>query len=597
MTAAAGAPAAGATNEIVYRAGQVIFREGDPSDRAYVVVSGRVEITKAGEEGALRIGVLKAGDLLGELGVLGDAPRSATARALEHTVLRALSAQELLRALETGGEASLPLVRVLVRKLHSASDLLVDEAAREELLRPAPRVPGTGPLLRLGRRLFRRRRRSARQRVIEFLPDVVGLEERPAPFAARALLLAIVALVVAAVVWASMVEVDRVVTARGRLVSTGRHVLIQPLETGVVRSIDVAVGQTVREGDRLAVLDPTFAEADLAAMQALLTSLDAQVARLRAELDGDTPERFSADEAEDALQRGLYLDRLATQEARARALDAEIREVAAQQLSNGRDRQSLAAQLAVYDELVEMRRGLMQRELSSRVQYLDALSQKLALERELIQRETEAPELEQRHAALVARLEGLASEARAQAAEELQKALRERDNLLEDLRKAERRKGLVELSAPADAVVLDIGKAAGVGSVIQQAEPLFTLLPLNAPLELLAEVTPSDIGRLRVGDPVRIKVDALPYQRHGTLDGAVRLISEDTFERDGPQGREAVYRVWATLESTAFRDVPEDFRLIPGMTGTGEIQIGSRRLLSYFVYPVLRVLDESFREP
>ncbi|HET6468913.1 MAG TPA: cyclic nucleotide-binding domain-containing protein, partial [Geminicoccaceae bacterium] len=106
---ATGTAAATMTSEVVYRAGQVIFREGDPSDRAYLVVSGRVEITKAGEEGALRIGVLKAGDLLGELGVLGDAPRSATARALEHTVVRALSARELLRALEGGGDQSLPL--------------------------------------------------------------------------------------------------------------------------------------------------------------------------------------------------------------------------------------------------------------------------------------------------------------------------------------------------------------------------------------------------------------------------------------------------------------------------------------------------------
>ncbi|HET6519626.1 MAG TPA: HlyD family type I secretion periplasmic adaptor subunit [Geminicoccaceae bacterium] len=587
---------AAATSEVVYRAGQVIFREGDPSDRAYLIVSGRVEITKAGEEGALRIGVLKAGDLLGELGVLGDAPRSATARALEHTVLRALSARELLRALEGGGDQSLPLVRVLVGKLRSASDLLVDEAAREELLRPAPRTPGASLLRRLGGP-FRRRRRSARQRIVEFLPDVVGLEERPAPFAARALLLAIVALVVAAVAWASMVEIDRVVTARGKLVSTGRHVLIQPLETSVVRAIEVGVGQTVRRGDRLAVLDPTFAEADLAAMQGLLASLDAQIARLRAELDGTAPERFSADPAEEALQRALYEDRRSTLEARARSLDAEVREVRAQQLSNERDLESLGAQLAVYEELVQMRRGLMERELSSRVQYLDALSQKLALEREVTQRANAAPELEQRHAALAAKLEGLGSEARAQAAEELQKVLRERDNLLEDLRKAERRKGLVELTAPADAVVLDVGRPAAVGSVIQQAEPLFTLLPLNAPLELLVEVTPQDIGRLRVGDPVRIKIDALPFQRHGTLDGGLRLISEDTFERDGPLGPTAAYRAWVTLEPAGFRDVPADFRLIPGMTATGEIQIGSRRLLSYFVYPVLRVLDESFREP
>jgi membrane fusion protein, hemolysin D len=572
--------------------GQIVFREGASSDLAYVLVSGRIEITKRTDEGEITLGKLRKGDILGEIGALTGQPRSATARALEHTTLRTLTRDELLQLLASDQGENLPLVLKLVDKIRSASDLVTDDVARARLFRPAPaRTPWPLRLLpRFGRR------QSARQKILDFLPEIVSLEERRPPAAASIILWTIALLLFTGAAWASMVSVDRVVTAQGKIATTGRHILVQPIELGVIRTIDVAAGQVVSKGQVLATLDPTFAEAELTASEDLLVSLNAEVVRLQAELSGEVPDHFAADPEVDALQRSLYDQRLANYQAGLRALDAELAEVRAQQAKNQANRGVLEDEVAVLAELSGMRRELLQRNAGSRAQYLETYGQELSLREQIARLDGEAPELEQREAALIARREGAVSQQRADTAAALQEAIRKRDSVHEELRKAERRSGLVQLQAPADAVVLEIAKL-NVGSVIREAEPLFTLLPLNVPLEAQLEVNPRDIGRIRRADPVRIKLDALPFQRHGTLEGEVRLISEDAFEVDTPQGKTAAYRVNVDLGPIDLRDVPADFRLIPGMTLTAEIRIGERRLITYFLYPIIRAVDESFREP
>ena len=581
-----------ANGERSFNPGQTIFREGQASDLAYVVVEGRVEISKRSDEGDTVLGKLRKGDVLGEIGVLTGQPRSATARALEHTTLRALSRDELLALLGSEGGESLPLVLKLVDKIRSASDLVTDDVARARLFRPAPaRTPWPLRVLpRFGRQ------RSAREKIQEFLPEIVALEERRPPAAASIVLWTIALLLMTGAAWASMVSVDRVVTATGKIATTGRHILVQPIELGVIRSIDVAAGQVVSKGEVLATLDPTFAEAELTASEDLLVSLNAEVVRLQAELSGEMPAQFAADPEVDALQRALFDQRAASYEAQLRTLDAQLAEVRAQQAKNQAHRGAIAEEVAVLSELSGMRRELLERNAGSRAQYLETLGQELQLREQIARLDGEAPELEQREKALIARRDGLASERRAEVAAMLQEAIRKRDSVLEELRKAERRSGLVQLTAPADAVVLEIAKL-NVGSVIREAEPLFTLLPLNVPLEAQLDVNPRDIGRIRRADPVRIKLEALPFQRHGTLAGEVRLISEDAFEIETPQGKSAAYRVNVDLGPIALRDVPADFRLIPGMTLAAEIRIGERRLITYFLYPIIRAVDESFREP
>jgi HlyD family secretion protein len=152
-------------------------------------------------------------------------------------------------------------------------------------------------------------------------------------------------------------------------------------------------------------------------------------------------------------------------------------------------------------------------------------------------------------------------------------------------------------------VVLELGQRS-IGSVAKEAEPLVTLVPADNRVEAEVDVDSSDVARLRVGDSVRVKFDALPFQRHGTVDGTLRVITENSFQPDKnrngdskPDGQPAFFRARIALGPLALRDVPADFRLIPGMTATAEIKVGRRTIISYLLDPIVRLFDESLREP
>jgi len=120
------------------------------------------------------------------------------------------------------------------------------------------------------------------------------------------------------------------------------------------------------------------------------------------------------------------------------------------------------------------------------------------------------------------------------------------------------------------------------------------------------DIKSRDIARVRIGDSTRIKLDAFPFQRHGTLPGQVRVISEDASagnisseagNRGKMQQADSFYRTRIEILATKLRDVPDGFRLMPGMKVRTEIKIGKRSIITYFLYPIIRAFDESLREP
>lgn len=442
---------------------------------------------------------------------------------------------------------------------------------------------------------------------LEYLPDGAAIEHAPLPWLARSTLYVLAGLLVALVLWAGFAQVDRIVTAGGRLMTTAPLVVAQPLETAVVRGVDVQVGDRVRAGDRLATLDPTFAAADLADLTAKLASVEAQLGRLRAELDGSdySPAANSPDAAVQAAilerRRAEYRSRLASLDEKAGQLDSAI-------AASRRAQAGLAERLAVVGEVEDIRRQLQERQTGSRLTWLEARVERLRIRDELTA-------LQDREQASAHELRGIQAdraafvdEWRRKTAEELVEQSRQRATLVEQIAKAERRRSLVTLTAPVDAVVLEVAKRS-VGSVIREAEPLVTLVPADVPLEVEAEIPSRDIGLVRVGDFVRVKLDAFPFQRHGTLPGEIRTISADAFTHDaqgaqgaanpdGPRaGPGAVFRARIRLTDTRLEAVPAGTNLSPGMVASAEIRVGTRSVLSYFLYPVIRVLDESIREP
>jgi HlyD family secretion protein len=185
--------------------------------------------------------------------------------------------------------------------------------------------------------------------------------------------------------------------------------------------------------------------------------------------------------------------------------------------------------------------------------------------------------------------------------QELVDTFAKRNSTAEDLKKAELRRQLIVLTAPVDSVVLEVGSRS-VGSVVREAETLFVLVPREAVLQAEVNVDGKDIGQVAVGQQVRLKFDAFPFQKHGTGLGVVRTISQDSFAReaksDGPsRSTPPYYRVLVDLTDMRLRNLPEQFQMIPGMTVRAEMTAGHRSVISYFLYPLLRGLDESIREP
>jgi HlyD family secretion protein len=169
---------------------------------------------------------------------------------------------------------------------------------------------------------------------------------------------------------------------------------------------------------------------------------------------------------------------------------------------------------------------------------------------------------------------------------------------LQQLQKADKRSKLVSLYAPQDAVVLEIAKLSP-GSVVQGAETFFTLVPLNTKLEVEVQINSMDVGYIKIGDAVRLKLDAYPFQRHGTLDGLVRSISQDAFKRDmsAKGGLDAYYLARVSFEDGRLRNMVESSQLMPGMTLTAEIVVGKRTIMSYIAWPITKGLEEAAREP
>ena len=182
--------------------------------------------------------------------------------------------------------------------------------------------------------------------------------------------------------------------------------------------------------------------------------------------------------------------------------------------------------------------------------------------------------------------------------EELLNTMRERDSLKEQMQKADRRSSLVQLTAPVDSVVLEIAKFSE-GSIIQPAETFFTLVPLNVKLEAEVQIDAVDVGYIKIGHPVHVKLDAFPYQKHGVIDATVRIISEDAFKKDTANNTagSAYYMGRMALGSINLINMTDKSRLLPGMTLSVEIVVGKRSVLSYLAWPLTKGLNEAIREP
>src|SRR5262245_22805225 len=382
-----------------------------------------------------------------------------------------------------------------------------------------------------------RREIGRRGQELAFLPAALEIVETPPSPIGRSIAATLIMLCCGALAWAWWGTVDIVASATGKIVPSSRSKIIQPFETGVVRAIRAQDGQAVKAGDVLIELDPTVAAAERDHLRNDLFAEQVNIARLRAALgQGDNPMAdFKPPADSDPVlintQRQLLLNQVTEHHAKIAALARRQAEKEAEQATITATIHKVETLIPVIQARVDMRKTLLDKQLVSKVSYLDSLQLLVEQQEELSVQQSHLHEAEAAEASIREMRSQAEAEYRHALSDELAQAYQKANGLAQALVKAEQRTNLQQLRAPVDGVVQQLAIHT-VGGVVTPAQVLLVVVPRDSQLEIEAMVSNRDIGFVRPGQEAEVKIDTFNFTRYGLLHGRVLNVSQDAIARD-----------------------------------------------------------------
>jgi len=440
---------------------------------------------------------------------------------------------------------------------------------------------------------------------VSFESATAEIVARHHPFRERAVLYFFVVLLAALMVFISVVHLDRRVTAPGRIVPIGGALTVQPLEKAIISRILVQVGDVVKKGQVLATCDPTFVQADLVALQEKVASLEAQKRRMEGEEAGH-PFQTDPGRAYDLLQSTIRQKRATEFAAGITDFDQRISSSEAQIVGFRESITDLQARLKIAKEGEDMYTRMEAAGVATHLDVIAAQDKALDMLHQLTEQKNDLIAAEHLLESLKEQRKVFVHKWQDDNLDKLTTVRDQYEQAVNDLTKAKKLSELVNLEAPVDAVVLKIPELSQ-GGVAMDAEPLFSLMPLDSPIEVDAQIDAQDSGFVKVGDPATIKFEAFKFLEHGTGEGVVKTISQDTFTQADDQdtvtkntqnqSRPPFYDARIKITGLHLHDVPPNTRLIPGMTLEADIIVGRRTIIWYLLGPMLRSGSDAMHEP
>ena len=429
---------------------------------------------------------------------------------------------------------------------------------------------------------------------LEFLPAALEVVETPAPPLPRMAALTLSALLFVTIGWACLGQVDMVSAARGKLIPAGGGKVVQPLEVGIVTAIRVHDGEHVRKGDVLVELEPTETRAERDRLEGELTSAKLDVARLQTvalgksfQGGGDGSAMVARREAESA--RAELQEKLATLDRQIEQHQAEIAEAEAEV-------SRLEALLPIDEKSTAVFQTLAKKGYGSTLQLLQAQEKEEDTRRQLEVQRRKAPELQAEIAGLRQQRAETAAETAKGDLGDLADAQTKAASLQQQLTGADERLKTRTLSAPVDGTVQELSIHT-VGGVVQPAETLLRIAPAGVGVEVEAKLPNKDVGFVRAGMPVTVKVETFPFTRYGVIKGRVVDVSDDAVSEKRPDGSEELtYVVHVALSRDTMDIDGRTVRLGPGMAVTAEVKTGQRRVIQFVLSPLAKAVNEAGRE-
>jgi hemolysin D len=422
----------------------------------------------------------------------------------------------------------------------------------------------------------------------EFRPLLVEIEERPLNPLGRALLWTVILFMVLASLWLYFAQIDVVVSARGKVIPHGEIKVMQPIETGVISKILVREGQYVEKDQILMEIDPSVTETNLESKKRNLELLDVETARLDA-LIGNTPfiiPPSCRDASVIATQQQIYTSTKSAYDQQMQLLNEQIAQVNEQVNGAKIDRERLARLYESAKAKEERLTSVL--DIIAKSEYEEAKNEAQSYGKQVTMKEHEILQLASKRSELNEQRRLVTQEYRNRLLEELTQKRKEATALQVEVEAIEFKSAKQRLRAPVDGYV---GKLMvhTVGGVVTPAEKLISIVPKDAPLVIKATVMNQDIGFVKNGMAAAIKVDTFDFQKYGLIDGNVTHVSDDAIEDEklGP-----VYEVYIEPQQHTLMVEGEELRLHSGMSVTAELKVGNRRIIEFFIYPLIKYMDE-----
>ena len=433
----------------------------------------------------------------------------------------------------------------------------------------------------------------------EFLPAAEEIVETPAAPLGALVVWLVALLLIVALAWSYFGRIDIVAVANGRISTEGSTKIIQPAISGVVTNINVHEGQRVKKGETLLALDKTTAEKDVAtANQSLNTARVERDILRRLAVGGNTDEIINnadlPDEAK-AILRQFASSQTALSAARQQAANGTISNYQQQLQFN----QQTKNQLETNAQNLKNRKAEIEKQLPN-ANPVD----KLRLQNELTsidQRITSADSavlgqnqqlLQSQSALTQAQNQSQTQNAETNSAFSNQIITAEKRiiELENNLVKAKQILAQTTVTAPVDGTVLSL-TVKTLGGVVNAGQQLAQIVPEKVPLYVDAALDNQDIGFVKPGQRVVVKVATYPFQRYGYLEGTVENISPDAIQDDK---KGLIYKAKIKLNDDK-SSKQNQLKLLPGMNISAEITTGQRRIIEFFLDPLMTKADESLK--
>jgi len=378
----------------------------------------------------------------------------------------------------------------------------------------------------------------------------------PRPHAGR-LVLAVAGTVSIFIAWAAYAPLDQITRGSGKLIASSHTQVVQTIDGGTIRQLDVREGDSVKRGQLLAALESVKTEAALKESAAKVAALRANIARLKAEVFGGVPV-FDA-----GLQ--VYPEFISNQRTLFAKRQAAIHE----------DIAALTAALELVKAELGMNLPLLKSGDVSEADVLRLRRQVADLAGQIANRKNKY--LQDSQTELSKAEEDLAG------AEQI---LAQRQEQLDNTR----------MLAPVDGIVKNV-RLTTLGAVLKPGEELLSIVPAGDELIIEAKIKPSDVAFLKPGLPATVKFDAWDYSIYGSFAGKVSYISADTLSEDTRNGEQTYYRVKIVMPSQAMvSHKGNTIDLQAGMTAQVDIKTGSQTVLQYLTKPITKTIAESMGE-